>query len=143
MTAQLKTRNDALASIMLETPEYKALVIQAKALQAKALEISYEVKSLGTSLTLKEIAQVYGGLRGLATSFFGEYPSYKEIKEANPGVDHKSIMAILQKNEAYKEAEKLRLDSFAYKVSQECYAIIQKTGYAADTDGLAGLIQHA
>jgi hypothetical protein len=140
---KLAIRNDALVAIMLETPEYKELVLKAEAIQAKALSTKYEVKSLGATLTLKEIAQVYAGLRGLATSYFGEYDSYKSIKEANPTLDHKSVMAILQGQEGYKEADKLRLESFAYKVSQECLAIIQKTGYKADTEGIQGLIQHA
>jgi len=142
MTATLELRNDAILTAMAETPEYKALVLKVKAKSAEALKAKHEVKSLGASLTLKEIAQVYAGLRGLATSYFGEYDSYKAIKEANPKLDHKSIMVILQEQEGYKQAEKLRVDSFAYKVSQECLAIIKKSGYKADTEGIQALIQH-
>lgn len=59
MTATLELRNDALLAIMAETPEYRDLVIKAKALQAKAIKLQYEVKSLGVSMTLAQVAITY------------------------------------------------------------------------------------
>jgi hypothetical protein len=109
MTATLELRNDALMAIMVETPEYRELVLKAKAIQANAINESYEVKSLGATLTLKEVAQTYQAFKGLGTWFFhGD-------------------------NEARKE-------SFSYKVSRECLAIIKKTGYKADPEGIKNLI---
>ena len=68
MTATLELRNDALLAIMAETPEYRDLVIKAKALQANAINLQYEVKSLGVSMTLAQVAITYQAYKGVPNS---------------------------------------------------------------------------
>jgi hypothetical protein len=67
-TATLELRNDALMAIMLETPEYRELVLKAKAIQANAINESYEVKSLGVSMTLAQVAITYQAYKGVPKS---------------------------------------------------------------------------
>lgn len=68
MTATLELRNDALLAIMAETPEYRELVLKAKAIQANAINQSYEVKSLGVSMTLAQVAITYQAYKGVPKS---------------------------------------------------------------------------
>jgi hypothetical protein len=68
MTATLELRNDALLAIMADQPEYRDLVIKAKALQANAINLQYEVKSLGVSMTLAQVAITYQAYKGVPNS---------------------------------------------------------------------------
>jgi hypothetical protein len=53
---------------MADQPEYRDLVIKAKALQANAINLQYEVKSLGVSMTLAQVAITYQAYKGVPNS---------------------------------------------------------------------------
>jgi hypothetical protein len=63
-------------AIMLETPEYRELVLKAKAIQANAINLSYEVKSLGVSMTLAQVAITYQAYKGVPNSLGAEARAY-------------------------------------------------------------------
>jgi hypothetical protein len=107
MTATLEIRQDALIELMKETPEYKELVLKAKAIQANAINLSYEVKSLGVSMTLAQVAITYQAYKGVPNSL---------------GVEARA---------------------YAKSISSECLAIIKKSGYKADWNGVVALAAHA
>jgi hypothetical protein len=107
MTATLELRNDALLAIMAETPEYRELILKAKAIQANAINESYEVKSLGVSMTLAQVAITYQAYKGVPNSM---------------GVEARA---------------------YAKSISSECLAIIKKSGYKADWNGVVALAAHA
>ena len=105
--------NSVLAAQIAETPAYKAMLIEfeAKAKEALVSGVFY-IESLGSSLTLPQVAQVYQGLKSVGGWFFDN-------------------------NETTRKA------SFAYAVSQECFAVIKGAGYKADAKGIHDLIAFA
>ena len=58
--------NSALVGALQDTPEYKALVVKFQQEAAKALESgTYEVKSLGVTMTLPQVAITYQAYKGI------------------------------------------------------------------------------
>ena len=102
-TATLELRNDALVAIMLETPEYKELILKAKAIQANAINLSYEVKSLGVSMTLPQVAITYQAFKGVPNAIGVEARAYAKsisseclaiIKKSGYKADWKGVVAL-------------------------------------------------
>lgn len=61
--------NAALVQALSDSPEYKALVLKFEAEAAKALTREFEVKSLGVTMTLAQIAITYQAYKGIPKSF--------------------------------------------------------------------------
>jgi hypothetical protein len=76
MNATLEIRQDAILTAMADTPEYKALILKFQQEQAKALSVSHEVKSLGVSMTLAQVAITYQAYKGVPNSLGAEARAY-------------------------------------------------------------------
>lgn len=98
--------NSALASVLQDTPEYKALVLKFQQEAAKALEGgTYEVKSLGVTMTLPQVAITYQAYKGIPKSFGPSARSFSEsisreclaiIKKAGFRADWQGIQALAE-----------------------------------------------
>lgn len=144
MTAMLSKA--ALAQAFEASEEFKTFALNLQAKAAQTMGELHEVKSLGTSLTLPQIAQAYQSFKGLGVSFFGEFKSYteflEEFKSAGVPQADKEAAKAFKATPEYAEAEAARQASFAYAVSTECLAIIKKAGYKADTEGVKAIIAY-
>ena len=69
MSATTLLSASALAAAMAESPEYKALLVKFEQKAAKALTEKFEVKSLGVTMTLAQIAVTYQAYKGTPKSF--------------------------------------------------------------------------
>jgi hypothetical protein len=103
MTALLSA--SAMAQALAESPEYKALILKFEAKAAEALTQSFEVKSLGVSMTLAQIAITYQAYKGIPKSFGENARSFTEsisreclaiIKANGYKADWNSIEALAQ-----------------------------------------------
>ena len=103
MTALLSA--SAMALALAESPEYKALILKFEAKAAEALTQSFEVKSLGVSMTLAQIAITYQAYKGIPKSFGENARSFTEsisreclaiIKANGYKADWNSIEALAQ-----------------------------------------------
>lgn len=71
MTATLATRNDALAAYLAANandPKVKALVLDFTKAKAEALTAKHQVKSLGVSMTLAQVAITYQAYKSVPNS---------------------------------------------------------------------------
>lgn len=105
--------NAALAQELAQDPRYKALMLEFQAKAAEALSSG------------KFAIESLGGLEL-------SLPEVAQVYQA-----HKSLGGW------FYPSEEARKSSFAYKVSQECLAVIKKAGYKADAEGIKSLIAHA
>jgi hypothetical protein len=94
-----------MASALADSPEYKALILKFEAKAAKALSEKFEVKSLGVTMTLAQIAITYQAYKGTPKSFGDNARSFTEaisreclaiIKGAGYKADWNSIEALAQ-----------------------------------------------
>jgi hypothetical protein len=94
-----------MALALAESPEYKALILKFEAKAAEALTQSFEVKSLGVSMTLAQIAITYQAYKGIPKSFGENARSFTEsisreclaiIKANGYKADWNSIEALAQ-----------------------------------------------
>jgi hypothetical protein len=104
MTATLLSAT-AIASALSESPEYKALLVAFEQKAAKALTESFEVKSLGVTMTLARIAVTYQVYKAAPKALGESARAYTEsvsreclaiIKKAGYKADWNSIVALAQ-----------------------------------------------
>jgi hypothetical protein len=96
--------NTALLSAIQDTPEYRALVVKFQQDAQDAITSgTYEVKSLGVTMTLPQVAITYQAYKGIPKSFGANARSFTEsisreclaiIKKAGFRADWEGIQAL-------------------------------------------------
>lgn len=102
MSATLISQN-ALALALAESPEYKALLVKFEKQALEALSSTFEVKSLGVTMTLAQVAVTYQAYKGIPKAFGESGRSFAEaisreclaiIKSAGFKADFESIKGL-------------------------------------------------
>jgi hypothetical protein len=70
MSAATLFSNAALAEALANDPQYKALVLEFQKKALEALDSTYEVKSLGATLTVREVAEEYAKNLAFSKSWY-------------------------------------------------------------------------
>jgi len=124
----------ALIERMMANPDLT--LAQAQAQQAEALNTSVLVPSMGVSLPLATVQTMAYALGNIGLGVYGEYVSYADIKEANPGLDNKALKALFESHPTYQAAKAARAAHADSALYAELKSICHANGITVDFAGV-------
>lgn len=125
---------NALFALMQANPHMSYADLQAK--QAEALDSVVFVESLGASLPLRTVQTMAYAFGNIGLGVYGEYTSYADIKEANPGLDSKGLKRVFEGHPSYQAAKAIRAAHEDSALYAELKALCHAAGLTVDFAGV-------